>query len=99
MSDNHQNMEISLALYSKEAVLNATYKFTDKFYIRTELISESRISVNFTAKDKSTVTEGTINEFNNELIDQQLRINTEKEYKTIREEIVKKAFNPISEMK
>lgn len=96
MSDETKNIEISLVLYSKEAVFNATYKFTDKFYLKTELISDTKISVSFTAKDNSTVTEQTINEFFNELTDQQIRVNVEKEYKTIREEIVKKAFAAIN---
>lgn len=97
MNDNKKNIEINLELYSKKAVTNATYKFTDKFYIKMELVSDSKISVCFTAKDNSIVTEETINEFFNELIDHQIRINVENDYKAIREEIVKKAFNPISE--
>jgi len=34
--------------------------------------------------------------FSNEVIDQQVRIDVEKDFKGIREEIVKKAFSPIS---
>jgi His-Xaa-Ser system protein HxsD len=97
MTENYKNIEIDLLLYSKEAVINAMYKFTNIFFVKSEPISDAKISVTFTAKDNSIVTEETINEFFNELIDQQIRINVEKEYKTIREEIVKKAFNPINE--
>lgn len=96
MTENYKNIEIDILLYTKEAVMNTMYKFTDKFYVKAEPISDSKISVIFTAKDNSSVTEETVNQFFNELIDQQIRINVEKEYKTIREEIVKKAFASIN---
>ena len=90
------NIEINTSLYSKEAVINATYRFTDKFYLNADQISDSKIIIGFTSKDDSTVSKETIGQFYNELADQQTRLNVEREYKTIREEIVKKAFNPIN---
>jgi His-Xaa-Ser system protein HxsD len=96
MIEERKTFEISTEFYSKEAIINATYKYTDRFYIKVEPITETKISVIMKAIDNSPVSEEIVNQFFNELADQQLRINVEKEYKTIREEIVKKAFSSIS---
>lgn len=96
MNESIKKIEISTDLYSKEAIINATYKFTDKFYIKSDVITDNKVSISFETKDKSVIKEEDVNLFYNELIDQQIRFNVEKDYKTIREEIVKKAFSPIS---
>lgn len=96
MSRNTMSIDISTSLYSKEAIINAINKFTDKFYVTADPIPDSKISISFSAKDNSTVSKDIIGQFYNELADQQMRINVEREYKTIREEIVRKAFSPIN---
>ncbi len=88
-------LKVSANIYEKEAVLNASYKFTNKCYLNIEQINTS-IEVFFQSKDENTDLNEISLEFCNELIDQQIRINTSKEYKIIREELVKKAFNTIS---
>jgi His-Xaa-Ser system protein HxsD len=91
-----RDIEISSELYSKEAVLNASYKYSDKFYVKFDLISSTRYLITLSSKDGSSISDEIVNQFYNELIDQQIRINVEKEYKPIRQEIIKKAFAPIN---
>ena len=82
-------------LYEKEAVLNASYKFTDRCYINVEVIG-GLTEIYFQAKNAEIVLEEIALECGNELIDQQVRLNTGREFKTIREELVRKAFSSIS---
>jgi len=88
-------LTVSNNIYEKEAILNSSYKYTDKCYINiepTDLVTE----IYFQIKNENFDLEKLAMEFGNELIDQQIRLNTGREFKTIREELVKKAFNSIS---
>ena len=89
-------LEINKNIYDAYAITNASYKFTDRCYIYQEPISDNIIGVYFKSKENANVSlERMADEFCNELIDQQIRLNIEKEYGHIRNEIVKKAFSPI----
>lgn len=92
---NKMLLKVSTDIYEKEAVLNASYKFTNKCYINIEQI-DNIVEIFFHAKDDGVNLKQTALEFGNELIDQQIRLNTGREFKIIREELVKKAFNSIS---
>lgn len=82
-------------MYEKDAILNASYKFTDKCFIQIEPI-DSNTEILFQSKTEEVDLEMIALNFGNELIDQQIRLNTGREYKIIREELVKKAFSSIS---
>jgi len=82
-------------LYEKEAILNASYKYTDKCFVNIEPI-ETMTEIYFQSKNDNIDLENIALKFGNELIDQQIRLNTGKEFKVIREELVKKAFSSIS---
>lgn len=88
-------LTISKKLYENEAILNASYKFTDKCFINIEP-KDSVVEVFFQPKDESLDLEMIALEFGNELIDQQVRLITGREFKIIREELLKKAFSSIS---
>ena len=91
-------IELDNKIYSIDAITRTTYKFTDKCYMRMESVADNITGVYFTAKiENSDNLEETINDFCNELIDQELRINVEKEFGNIRDAIVKKAFSSIDE--
>lgn len=88
-------LTLPMSLYDNEAILNTSYKYTDKCYLNIEPIGE-RIEIYFQSKNENIDLEHIALDFGNELIDQQVRIITGKEYKAIREELVKKAFSSIS---
>ena len=96
MTQTSKLFEISTEFYSKDAILNSGYKFTGKYYVKIEPLTEIRFSVNIKSRDDTHLPDDLELQFFNDLIDQQIRINVEKEYKTIREEIVKKAFSPVN---
>jgi len=90
-------LEIKKNLYEYDAIMQATYRFTDKCYIRLDDISHEIIGVYFKTKDGNDESlEHIAEDFCNELIDQQVRVIAERKYNNIRDEVVKKAFSPIS---
>lgn len=95
ISEGKLLLTIKNGLYESEAILNASYKFTDKCYINIEPIGELT-EIYFQSKDRVTDIEKIALDYGNELIDQQVRLNTGREFKIIREELVKKAFSSIS---
>ena len=91
-----KTITVDLSIYKQEVITAAVYKFTDKNFVSQNKI-DSTIQVTFTAKPEQTVSfELLEKEFENELIDQQIRHVTEQKFGHIRNLIVEKAFAPIS---
>lgn len=88
-------VNVDMSLYAKEAVVSTIYKYTNKFYIHQQT-TENFIVVIFESKDKQIVTEEVVKQFCNDLIDQQVRYNTEKQFGHIRDLIVEEAFKPVN---
>ena len=86
---------VDMALYAKESLAAACYKFTDRFYVHQQTDGENIIVV-FESKDGNTVTEVIVKQFCNELIDQQVRFNTNQQFGHIRDLIVEEAFRPVN---
>lgn len=85
---------VDMALYAKESLTAACYKFTDRFYVHQQTDGENIVVV-FESKDGNTITEETVKLFCNELIDQQVRFNTNQQFGHIRDLIVEEAFKPV----
>ena len=86
---------VDMALYAKESLAAACYKFTDSFYVHQQIDGENIIVV-FESKDGNTIMEETVKQFCNELIDQQVRYNTNRQFGHIRDLIVEEAFRPVN---
>lgn len=86
---------VDMAIYAKESLVAACYKFTDRFYVHQQTSSNNVIVV-FEAKDGNAISEDVVKQFCNELIDQQTRFNTNKQFGHIRDLIVEEAFKPVS---
>ena len=86
---------VDMALYAKESLAAACYKFTDRFYVHQQTDGENIIVV-FESKDGNTVTEVIVKQFCNELIDQQVRFNTNQQFGHIRDLIVEEAFRSVN---
>ena len=89
-------VNVDMSLYAKEAVTSAIYKYTNKFYIHQQTKENNLIEVIFESKDSQTITEEVVKQFCNDLIDQQVRYNTEKQFGHIRNLIVEEAFKPVN---
>ena len=85
---------VDLSLYARESVTSACYKYTDKFYIHQQTDGDNVVVV-FESKDGNAVSDSIVKQFCNELIDQQVRYNTNLQFGHIRDLIVEEAFKPI----
>jgi len=94
--DTKRTIDLSRDIYEKDAITATAYKFTDKYYINIDISPENKYRVRFKAKKQEFNLEKIIDNFCNELIDQQVRIDIGKKFAKIRDELVKKAFSPIS---
>jgi His-Xaa-Ser system protein HxsD len=96
LDDGKFLVELKKMYYQKEAVFAAAYKFTGVCTILIEPTDENSVGVFFKKKrDKSFDIEKIANEFCNEVLDQQLRLDLEERYGNLREIIYKKAFLPL----
>ncbi len=91
-------VSIDTSLYAKEVITAAVYKFSHLFYIhqQTDASNNTLVNVIFESKDNNTVTKDVPKQFCNELIDQQIRYNTNAQFGHIRDMIVQEAFKPVS---
>ena len=98
INDDQLLLEVNSGYYESEAIIQASYKFTNECYIYLNPVSDKIIGVYFKAKDNRDITilEKIIDRFCNELIDQQTRVIVERNFGSIGDEIVKKAFSSIS---
>lgn len=86
---------IDMKLYAKEALVATCYKFTDRFYVHQQTDGDTIVVV-FESKDSNVVMEEVVKLFCNELIDQQVRFNTNQQFGHIRNMIVEEAFKPVN---
>lgn len=86
---------VDMSLYAKESLVAACYKFTDRFYVHQQSM-DNKVEVIFESKEGNAVTETIVKQFCNELIDQQVRFNTNQQFGHIRDLIVEEAFKPVS---
>lgn len=86
---------VDMELYAKEAIVAACYKLTDRFFVHQQAEGDS-VYVVFESKDGNAVSEETVKQFCNELIDQQVRHNTNLQFGHIRNLIVEEAFKPVN---
>lgn len=95
---NKLSISINTAIYSKEALIAATYNYTSEYFV--ELSEDpnkaSTIVVNLEKKDGKDMRETFEKDFLNALIDQQLRQDLNKQFGHIRDLIVEEAFKPVN---
>lgn len=93
-------LSVDKEIYCHNAVLAATYKFTNYCYIHiaTHTSADSDFyKISFTNKVLNMDLLSIVNQFCNELIDQQLRYNLAQTNNPIKALIIKKAFFPFEE--
>jgi His-Xaa-Ser system protein HxsD len=95
LSDGTLRLSVDKALYDSETVLKTAHKFTDQCYIKLD-VYDDELMISFKSKEGNNAILGSIvDDFLNELIDQQVRAMVQRECGQIRDQIVKKAFSPI----
>ena len=95
IDNNKFRVVVDMSLYSKESIVAACYKFTGCFYVHQQSMNNN-VEVVFETKDGNAVTDVVVKQFCNELIDQQVRYNTNQQFGHIRNLIVEEAFKPVN---
>jgi len=80
------------AIYSRRAILRALHWYSDQFGISTSTGPDGTFVITMRSKKQNADFQQLVNEFENKLIDAQLRIEIRDETSRIRELIVAKAF-------
>lgn len=98
LEDGKLLLKLSKEFYLPEAVFATAYKFTDKCTILIEPVGDVHIGVFFEPKgeDEKASLETVANQFTNEVLDQQVRLDLEARNGRIRELIVRHAFSPVA---
>ena len=98
LAEDKFQVSVDMSLYVKEVLTAAIYKFSLLFYIhqQTDANNQTLVNVIFESKDNNKVTEDVPKQFCNELIDQQIRYNTNAQFGHIRDMIVQEAFKPVT---
>jgi His-Xaa-Ser system protein HxsD len=94
LADGRLLLSVNKAIYNHEAILAASYKFTETCYTHVDSIDSDHYGVFFTAKNPNIDLNLQANSFCNELIDQQIRYNLNQSNRAVKELILRKAFFP-----
>nr|WP_321375774.1 His-Xaa-Ser system protein HxsD [uncultured Bacteroides sp.] len=95
IDDKKLKVRVSLKIYNKETLVATLYGLTNLCFIHQEIIDENMIDVFFEPKENEDINV-IAKRFCNDLIDQQVRYNTNEQFGKIRDLIVEQAFKPIS---
>ena len=96
ISNEGIKLDVSTEFYSRDAILEAMYRFTDRCYIELSPPSRQKtVQVHFTTKQDGINFSKIAKDFLNELIDQQLRYCIRRETQGIQERIIREAFTPL----
>lgn len=88
------SISIDRALYTDTAIFKATYWFTDRYYVYLASNDDGKIVVELRAKTPTSKDELGVacSEFCNSLVDYRVRESVLAETKTVREQLILKAF-------
>ena len=94
LNDQVVTVDLEKEIYSKSTILKACYKFTDLFYIFINQNTKNKplYTIYFQLKEKDSKIEDIVGQFNNELLDQELRTVILSETQKVRDAIVTRAL-------
>jgi len=81
--------------FTRECVLYTANMYESSFFLSIFPFDEFTVQINIKSKKDSLITEETLRNFMNNLIDVQTKIDLQKEFHNIRAKIVEYAFSPI----
>lgn len=99
LGDGSFQVVVDLNLFTAEAITATCYKYTDRFYVhqQTAFDNDKMVNIIIEAKNNNIIVSADImKQFCNDLIDQQVRVITNKKFGHIRDLIVEEAFKPVN---
>lgn len=96
-SHNIYLVRLKKEFYEKDAVMMAANKFSSKCYIKIDAIENGYVGVWFKLKYEVNpeLVQKMLEEFCNEAMDIQIRLDLERRFGNLREIIYQKAFSPV----
>lgn len=88
-------LDVSAEFYSRAAIIEASYRFTDRCYVNLVAADKGIVEIHILPKQDGINLDIVAKDFLNELIDQQLRHRIRCETEEIQETIIKEAFAPL----
>lgn len=83
------------SIYEAEAIRQTMYKYSGEYHIIAKDNGDT-FDIIFESKTENPIAEINIKDICNDFIDQQVRIDTEKQFGHIRDLIVEEAFKPVN---
>lgn len=81
--------------FERDCVLNVAGQYTPNFFVAISPLPDNAVEIVITAKDKELISEDLLRQFLNDCIDQQIRLDLQKEFGELRQTIVTYAFSPV----
>jgi len=94
-NDNAITLLADLRLYDTNAITNTSYLFTAACNIAMDTVDSHTIAIRLSPKTPGVVLQQTAKDFENELIDQQVRLRLRRETAEIQKMIISEAFAPL----
>ncbi len=86
--------------YERQAVSAAAHKLTDRFVVVIDPIDDRAVGVYLEPKGDANLNEQSIDDaisaFCNDILDEQVRLDLDRQYGSLRDLIVRQAFTPLT---
>lgn len=81
--------------FERDCILRVVSDYTPQYLISFYPISDSSVEITINSKDNTYIDESLLRKFFNDCIDEQIRIDLQKEFGNLRQRIVDYAFLPV----
>ncbi len=81
--------------FERDCVLYVAGQYTPNFFVAISPLPDNAVEIVITAKGKAPILEDLLRQFLNDCIDQQIRLDLQKEFGELRQTIVTYAFSPV----
>lgn len=85
--------------FERDCVLYVAGRYTSAYFVAISPLSDNAVEIVITAKDKCSIPEDLPRRFLNDCIDQQIRLDLQKEFGELRQRIVDYAFSPVEKIR
>ena len=85
--------------FERDCVLYVAGRYTPNFFVAISPLPDNAVEIVITAKDKDTIPKDLLRQFLNDCIDQQIRLDLQKEFGELRQAIVTYAFSPVEKVR
>lgn len=98
IENNIFSIRVEKEFYTQEAILAVIYKYSGDYYIHEHNVEDTKtiIEIIFESKNGNEIEERIPKQFCNDLVDEMVRANVEKQFGHIRDLIVEEAFKPVN---